>query len=518
MQIIGWIIPLLIILGVLIAFAAWFYQRATNEISLVRTGMGGRRVVMDGGILALPYFHEITRVNMQTARMDVDRQGSNAVISKDRMRIDIGCEFYISVRPEENAIVRAAQTLGRRTFQADQLKSLFDGMMIDALRSVASLMTMDELHEDRRGFGGQVRSLLAETLDNYGLQLESVSITNLDQTPFSALDENNAFNAVGMRKLAEIIAKSKKERAEIEGESQVSVRRAEVDANRRKLEIDLEQRRAEIDQTKDIEILLAEQMAQVANSKAQAETQAAAARIAMEQSIQTATLNREQALREVEIQQTRIIELAEQDRAISLAAKSEEGSAAKAKATQALQALARAEEDLTTVRQVAEADRRKTLALKSTEQEAESHALRVRITSQSDELSAKTRGVIKRSEAETLRIVKQAEADGEAARITSENKRSPSLHEMEMEKARLAALPQIIAEMVKPAEKIKGITVNHVTGLGRSNNSIDRPGSPIDHTVDAILDVAVALPTLKKIGDSIGLNVDGLMPNDKKNT
>ena len=46
--------------------------------------------------------------------------------------------------------------------------------------------------------------------------LESVSLTALDQTPFEALDENNAFNAVGMRKLVEVIAKSKMERAEIE--------------------------------------------------------------------------------------------------------------------------------------------------------------------------------------------------------------------------------------------------------------------------------------------------------------
>ena len=53
-----------------------------------------------------------------------------------------------------------------------------------------------------------------------------MSLTALDQTPFEALDENNAFNAVGMRKLAEVIATSKMERAQIDGEAEVSVRRA----------------------------------------------------------------------------------------------------------------------------------------------------------------------------------------------------------------------------------------------------------------------------------------------------
>jgi len=269
MTALGWIIIVLVAVAILIALAAWFFERATNEISLVRTGIGGRRVVIDGGILALPYFHEISRVNMQTIRMEVVRAGESSLITKDRLRIDVGAEFYASVVPEPDAITRAAQTLGRRTFQPDQLKALIDGMMVDALRAVAAQMTMDELHENRTAFAAQVRDALEETLARYGLQLDSVSLTALDQTPFHALDENNAFNAVGMRKLAEVIAKSKKERAEIEGESQVSVRRAEVEANRRKLEIELEQRRAEILQTQEIETLMAQQLTEVARRKAE---------------------------------------------------------------------------------------------------------------------------------------------------------------------------------------------------------------------------------------------------------
>ena len=39
MSTLGWIILLLVVAAILIALAAWFYQRATNEISLVRTGV-----------------------------------------------------------------------------------------------------------------------------------------------------------------------------------------------------------------------------------------------------------------------------------------------------------------------------------------------------------------------------------------------------------------------------------------------------------------------------------------------
>lgn len=515
MSILAWIILAVVIAAILIVLAAWFFERATNEVSFVRTGWGGRKVVVDGGVIAIPYFHEVSRVNMQTIRMDVTRRGDASLITRDRMRVDVGAEFYASVIPDPEAITRAAQTLGKRTFHADQLKALVEGMLIDALRAVAARMTMDELHENRAGYVAEVRAALHENLSKLGLQLDSVSLSTLDQTPFTALDENNAFNAVGMRRLAEIIAQSKKERAEIEGDSAVAVRRAEVEANRRKLEIELDERRAEIAQTQEIETLLAAQLTEVARRKAEAEREAAQARIRMEQEVQSAAIARELALREAEIAQARALQIAEQEKHIVTAAKSQEESDAEAAATAARAAVIRTEEELQSLRQLAEADRRRKLALIAAEQEAEANAARTRITSESDLVAAKARGEIRRSEAETLKITRLAEAEGAAALIKAENTRTPDLIALELEKARLSAMPAIIGEMVKPAEKIRGININHVTGLGRGGNNSAAVASPVNQTVDAILDMAVSLPAMKKIGDAVGLNLDGILPKDK---
>ena len=516
MSAIGWVILIVVIAAAMIALTAWFYERATNEVSLLRTGAGGRKVIIDGGTLAIPYFHEISLVNMQTIRMDVARTGESALITKDRMRIDVGAEFYASVISEPDAITRAAQTLGKRTFQPDQLKALIDGMMVDALRSVAAQMTMDELHENRSTFVREVREALTDTLAKYGLELDSVSLTALDQTPFSSLDENNAFNAVGMRKLAEVIAKSKKERAEIQGNADVAVRRAEVQANQRKLEIDLEQRRAEIAQAQEIETLLAAQLTEVAQRKADAEREAAQARIRMEQEIQSASITRELAIRKAEIGQRRSLEIAEQEKEIQTAAKSQEQSKAMADATKARAELIDAEEDLTTRRSLADAERRKRVALIAAQQDAESNAERARITSLADQEVAKAKGVIRREEAASMKVYKMAEAEVEEARIKAENSRSDALVGLELEKARLAAMPSILSEMVKPAEKIKGININHISGLERSGAS--GPPSPVGQTIDSILDMAVALPAMKKIGDSIGVNLDGVFPEGGKKT
>ncbi len=64
----------------------------------------------------------------------------------------------------------------------------------------------------------------------------------------------------------------------------------------------------------------------------------------MERTIQSASLAREQVIREAEIAQSRALEMAEQDRAILIAAKSQEESRAKAEATDARAAVITAEE------------------------------------------------------------------------------------------------------------------------------------------------------------------------------
>lgn len=167
----------------------------------------------------MPVLHEITRINMKTTRLQVSRTGASALITKDRMRVDVGCEFYVTVEATKEGIARAAQTLGARTFDERALREMIEGKLADALRSVAG-MTLDELHENRSNF---VQQTVTEELKKNGLQLESVALTALDQTPLDNLDENNVFNATGLQIQAERIVESRKRRAQIEAEAQVSV-------------------------------------------------------------------------------------------------------------------------------------------------------------------------------------------------------------------------------------------------------------------------------------------------------
>ena len=53
----GTLVGLLIFIGLIMAR---LYRRATREVSLVKTGSGGKRVIMDGGTIAIPFLHEIS--------------------------------------------------------------------------------------------------------------------------------------------------------------------------------------------------------------------------------------------------------------------------------------------------------------------------------------------------------------------------------------------------------------------------------------------------------------------------
>lgn len=518
---ITWTLIVLVALAIVVIVLARFYERANRETSLVKTGVGGRKVVMDGGTIAIPYFHEISRVNMQTLRLEVQRAGEAALITKDRLRVDVGVEFYVSVIPSEEGIARAAQTLGNRTFHPDKLRELIEGKLIDALRSVAARLTMDDLHENRGAFVAEVRESLSESLARNGLELDSVSLTALDQTPFRALDENNAFNAVGMRKLAEVIAKSKKERAEIDADAEVSVRKAAMQATKQKLQIELEQQEAEIAQVQRLETLKAAQIAEVVKRKADGELEGARARIQMEQAIRAAEIAKEKELREAEIAQERDLELASQQRQITVAKHSEEESKARAAADLARAEATRAAETIATAKQVAEAERRKEIALLAARQDGEIAGTRVRMQAAAEKDAAADRAKARLEEAKadadamdvraTARKKEQlATAEGQRAIIDAENKMDRHIVSMKIDLAKLDALPKVVAEMVKPAEKIESIRIHHVSGLGAGPSAATAGGKPaVNQALDSIMDMAVQLPALKKLGEDLAMNLDG---------
>ncbi len=499
------------------------YRRATREVSLVKTGSGGKKVIMDGGTIVIPLLHEISPVNMKTLRLEVQRSGEAALITQDRMRVDVGVEFYVSVMATEEGISRAAQTLGDRTFDVEQLREMIEGKLIDGLRAVAAQMTMDGLHENRADFVQEVQNAVSEDLLKNGLSLESVSLTALDQTPFEALDENNAFNAVGMRKLAEVIATSKKERAQIDADAEVAVRRAAMEGERQKLLIDQDEQQARIEQMQQVETMRVAQEAEIAARTEDSVRETERARIAREEAIRSAEIERERKIRVAEITKERELEVAEQERQVIIAQKSEEESRARASADLARAEATKATEAVATARQVAEAERQKQIVLIEAAREAERQATGIRLAAQAEKEAAADRAEARReeaqAEADALNIRAEAkkndmlaEAEGKRALVDADNALSPELVRMKVDLARIEAMPSIIAEMVKPAEKIDSIKIHQVGGVGggAAYSSAGASGEKpvVNQALDSIMGMAVQMPALKTLGRELGISME----------
>ena len=119
------------------------YRKSTKDTALVKTGLGGERVITTGGFLMIPGFQEMIKVNMRTLRIRVERARTDALITEDFMRVDVGADFFLRVASDEDSIKKAAQALGDRLSNPDQVKELLESKFVGALRSAAASMSMD---------------------------------------------------------------------------------------------------------------------------------------------------------------------------------------------------------------------------------------------------------------------------------------------------------------------------------------------------------------------------------------
>ena len=59
-DIIAAIILLALAIAIIVYLLHWLYRRSSKEVSFVRTGMLGEKVVISGGAFVLPIIHNIT--------------------------------------------------------------------------------------------------------------------------------------------------------------------------------------------------------------------------------------------------------------------------------------------------------------------------------------------------------------------------------------------------------------------------------------------------------------------------
>ena len=306
-DIIATIILTALAIAIFVYLLHWLYRRSSKEVSFVRTGLRGEKVVISGGAFVLPIIHNITSVGMRTLRIEVKRGGDKSFITKNRMRVEIVAEFYVRVTPSKEAVSIAAGTLGKRTMEPESLRDLVQGRFVDALGIVAAKMSMEEIQEKRGEYIKAVKGIVAESLSSTGLELEAVSLTSVDQAGLEVFDPSNAFDAEGLTQLTEQIEAGKKKRNDIEQDTAIRIRTKNLEAEQKALEIDQAREFSRLLQEREIAKQRDKETTEMAVETARQERLAEEARIQSAEDVEKAriqqqdTIEVERSLREHEL-------------------------------------------------------------------------------------------------------------------------------------------------------------------------------------------------------------------------
>ena len=312
--IVGSIIALLVVF--LLIYRS-FYKKAPADSALVISGGRKKRVVF-GGSLINPITNTSQLISLNTLQLPVERTGQAALITRDSLRVDLEAQFYVKIEPNEQDVLKAVASLGEKTLTPAEVNNLLEGKLVGVLRSVAATMDLQELHEKRQQFSDQVQEACRDDLEQNGFKLESVAVTNLDQTPLDALDENNRFDVVAIQTIKQEVEDRQTETARIEHENQV--RREE---NRLKAELEIKEREEEtetqgLEVARRLEFAQEEQRKSVATNKAEHEREIEAHKLEQQQAVEEARIKQEEAVKSTEILQKQRLDTAriEQERQV----------------------------------------------------------------------------------------------------------------------------------------------------------------------------------------------------------
>jgi len=314
-DIIAAIILLALAIAIIVYLLHWLYRRSSKEVSFVRTGMLGEKVVISGGAFVLPIIHNITQVGMRTLNITIKRGGDKSLITKDRMRAELVTEFFTKVPPDERAVATAAQTLGNRTLDPEHLREVVQGRFADALGEVAAKMTLDEIQENRGQFVKEVTKIADASIGHTGLALETVSIISLDQTPIEQFNPANTFDSQGLTQLTEQIELRKKKRNDITQDTKISIENKNLETIQKELEIKKNEEFSKYQQEREVSIQKANERTETVKQRAEKEREAEEAEIKSQEAIEVAKISQNQVIEvERKLTETRLIEEIEKRR------------------------------------------------------------------------------------------------------------------------------------------------------------------------------------------------------------
>lgn len=497
-------LSLLLLLVVLIALFNAYFRKAGQGFALIRTGLGKQRVVLDGGCLSLPFLHATERIPTHGMTLSIKCEGERMLMTVDHIPVDLAMQFVLRVEPTENGIQRAARAVGAMNLNIDDLTALFQGRFIDAMQAEISRHALTDLHSRRGDLAAAVQQRLTDGFEFAGLLLESAALVKFDQSSVSVLDDNNALHVQGLRRVAEMVSESRKQRAATEADAEIAVRATRLAETRDRVEFERQQQEAEIALGETVGKLQAESEARSVVIAEQAASQSDEARLQRQRQVRETEIERDLALRQREIDSLKEAEAAQIASRIELSQQRIKEIKAESVLETHRGEVIRAQEQTQAEKERLVAQRKAEQAVMRAQEKSDVDAIAVRGEAANLLAQANSEAEAAQLQANTVTVRAQAEADGRSALISAENSMDEKIIRMKLEQQKIETLPELAEKVSKPLEKIEGIRINHIGGLGGGNS----PSSPFSEAMQSILAMSVQLPALKKLGEEIGLEMD----------
>lgn len=530
----------------LLAMVAKFYRRCGADEALVRTGAGGNKVVIGGGIMVYPILHQLQRVSLRSVKLSVERAGRMALVTADKIKANVSTELFIKVEPLVEDVLAAARSFGERNLDEHAIGDLIEGKLTDALRSVSANKTFMALHSERKEFAEAVQGALAEELKKNGLTLENVSITAFAMIPVTELDERDVFDADGLRAITESVQANREKTNQIQREKENAIQETNVRARMRQLELEQARAFAEAEQQRRVQEYAAAQASETAKaifvqeqsrdmaayekSKAvetariqqeaaiavaeadkqkrqkeamiQAEKALQAAEIAKRREIEAASIEKETVVQAKEIEREKTIEVARVAKVIAIVQSEEEQARASAAKALALAEEEKARQAIITVEQTAAAEREREKRVIEARAEAD-----VRVALAKGEIAeAEARALAAMKEAEAIETLakaelskKTAEAEAERRRVEAQNAVSMKLVARDLALKAIEVMPAVAHELMEPARHISEIKVLQTQSPANGSNGTSGAMGTASPILKTILEAGAAYPIMREL-------------------
>ncbi|MGI0482138.1 flotillin family protein [Geminocystis sp. CENA526] len=512
-------------LVLLLVLAIWGYTRVyvvtPNNEAFVRNGgffAKDKKVILNGGCMVIPGIHELTRVPLREISIDVVRQGNLAVRTKDYLRANMRVTFYVCISADKDAVLTASQRLSKQgKISAEDIKDALEKRADDAIRAAAKKKSIAEIDSDKLGFAEEVLNLIQQDLRKVGLTLNNIAISEIEES--DTYDENNYFDAQGVRLRTETIQESikqklaveldtQREKREIELSTQVAIQQQELAAEKQSLTIKKDQEEAKLAQMKEIEFLKVQREREVQEARDQEQAKIERNKILQQQAIEEERIKQQLAVQQSQIDASIALEERNKELRIAQISQAQEGEVAEidrqrtVEATRLLAQIAiaeadqqsqiaqqeasiaitqkererftaeaekaKAEEAVNTARKVENAEREKKLSLIVAEREAAEKRITDQNVVEIDVFRRRRQAEIARQaaelEAESIRTLADAEkykllaeAQGKLAVIQAENNLNNANRTADLIKVILPSIAPQLPEILKSLSPQPGV-------------------------------------------------------------